>query len=139
MSLVVPNTGNVLMLKYILNVIGQGAALPPSDGNRVLRLFNNNLNPTKNTVIGDVTQASETGYSAITLLGSSWSVASLSGINSASYSEQSFTFTTEATIFGYYVTTVDGSLLWLERFSTAPYVLPAGGGEIAITPRVNLD
>lgn len=139
MSLVVPNTGNVLMLKYILNVIGQGAALPPADGNRVLRLFNNNLNPTKNTVIGNVTQASEAGYSAITLLGSSWSVASLSGINSASYSEQSFTFTTEATIFGYYVTTIDGSLLWLERFSTAPYILPAGGGEIAITPRVNLD
>jgi hypothetical protein len=62
-------------------------------------------------------------------------------VNSATYSEQTFTFTAAVTAYGYYITTteVTPNLLWVERFSDGPYTLPAGGGDIAITPRLTLN
>jgi hypothetical protein len=141
MSLVVTNDADVLMLKYILNVIGQDGNTAPSGGERLIRLFTNNLTPIKTTVLGDITEASVDGYSAITLSGGQWTISSVSGINSATYSEQTFSFNTGVTVYGYYVTTMELSpnLLWVERFSTAPYTIPAGGGQIAITPNLTLD
>lgn len=142
MALVVPNTGDVLMLKYIVNQLAQDGGSGPVGGQRVLRLFTNNLVPSKSTVIGDITETAIAGYTAVTLAGTSWTVAtSTVGTNSAVYSEQAFNFSTAATIYGYYITTTEmsPSLLWVERFSTAPFTLPAGGGEIAITPRLTLD
>lgn len=140
MSLVVPNTADVLMLQYIVNMVGQDGNAAPSGGNRLLRLFSNNLTPGKTTVLADVTEATApTGYVPITLTGTSWTTSSANGINSVSYAEQAFTFTTGVTIFGYYVTTneVTPKLLWIERFSTAPYTLPSGGGEIAVSATLN--
>ena len=137
MSLVVPNVGDVLMLQYIVNAIGQDGNAAPSGGQRLLRLFTNNLTPGKNNVIGDITEAtSPTGYAPITLTGGNWTVASSGGVNSAVYSQQTFPFTTGVTIYGYYVTTteVTPKLLWAERFSVAPYTLPSDGGEIAVNP-----
>jgi len=141
MSLVVPNISNVLMLQYIVNMIGQDGAAAPAGGQRLLRLFTNNLTPGKSTVIADVTEATAPGYVPYTMVGSSWTTTSNLGVNSAVYSEQTFAFTTGVTIYGYYVTTIEGTprLLWVERFSTAPYTLPAGGGEIAISPRFTLN
>jgi hypothetical protein len=141
MSLVVTNSADILILKYMLNAIGQDGNAAPAGGERLIRLFTNNLTPIKTTVIGDITEASASGYSPITLSGSQWTIASSSGINSATYSEQTFSFSTGVTVYGYYVTTTEATpkLLWVERFSTAPYTLPAGGGEIAITPRFTLD
>lgn len=142
MSLVVPNISDVLMLQYIVNMIAQDGAAAPVGGERCLRLFSNNLTPGKSTVIGDITEADGlTGYTPITLVGSSWTTTSSGGVNTAVYSEQTFAFTTGVTIYGYYVTTIEGTprLLWVERFSTAPYTLPAGGGEIAVSPRFTLN
>lgn len=142
MSLVVPNISDVLMLQYIVNMIGQGGGAAPSNGQRLLRLFTNNLTPGKSNVLADITEATApTGYAPITLVGSNWTTTSSLGVNSAVYSLQTFPFTTGVTIYGYYVTTIEGTprLLWVERFSTAPYTLPAGGGEIAINPRFTLN
>jgi hypothetical protein len=142
MSLVVPNDGDVLMLKYIVNQLSQDGGSAPVGGERLLRLFSNNLVPAKSTVIGDISETTISGYTAVTLSGVNWTVStSTAGTNSAVYSEQTFNFGTAATIYGYYVTTTEmtPSLLWVERFSTAPFTLPAGGGEIAITPRITLD
>jgi len=140
MALVVPNTANVLMLKYIVNQLKQEGGAGVAGGERVLKLFSNPVTPGKTTALGDITQVTAAGYTAKTLAGASWTVAtSTAGTNSAVYSEQTFAFTTAATVYGYYVTTLSGDLLWVERFSTTAFTLPAGGGEIAITPRITLD
>ena len=107
-----------------------------------MRLFTNNLTPTDSTTLATVTEAvGSTGYAPITLVGASWTTTQVAGVTTAVYSEETFTFTTAVTVYGYYVTTIYGSpaLLWLERFSGAPFILPSGGGQIAISPRISLD
>jgi hypothetical protein len=142
MALVVPNNSDVLMLKYIVNQLAQDGGSGPAGGERILRLYTNNLVPSKTTIISNITETTISGYTAITLAGTSWTVStSTAGTNSAVYSEQTFNFSTAVTIYGYYVTTTEmsPSLLWVERFSSAPFILPSGGGEIAIIPRLTLD
>lgn len=141
MALVVPNTAEVLMLKMILNVIGQDGGAPDAAGNRILRLFTSDTTPTSATVIGELTEPSGgTGYTPITLTGTSWSTTITSGYGLAFYSQRTFSFTTAVTVYGYYVTTAEltPSLLWVERFTNATYTLPDGGGEIGVTPRFTL-
>ena len=67
MSLVVPNTADILMLEYILNIVAQDGGAAPAGGERCLRLYTNNLSPGKSNVIADITQATAAGYSSITL------------------------------------------------------------------------
>jgi hypothetical protein len=131
MALVVPDVGEVKLLSYMLNKL--------APGNDVLRLFTNNLTPSSTTVIGDITQATGGGYSAITMTSASWSVATVAGVTTASYPEVTFSFTTSATVYGYYVTNIAGDLLWLERFTAAPFQLPNSGGQILITSQISLN
>lgn len=136
-SLVVPNTADVLMLQYILNAIAQDGNAAPAGGERVLRLYTNNVSPAKTTEIEDLTEATQAGYTAITLTGTNWTFASSSeGSNSAVYSEQTFNFTTAVTAYGYYVTTseVTPQILFVERFTDGAYVLTSGGGQITVSP-----
>lgn len=131
MPLVTPDVGEILMLQYIVNMV--------SPDNRILRLFKNDVTPSDSTVIGGLTQADQAGYVPITLTGSNWTTTQSVGVTTAVYSEQTFTFTTAATIYGYYVANTSGDLLWVERFSGAPFQLPDGGGQIAVTPKITLD
>lgn len=110
-----------------------------SPDNRVLRLYKNDHTPSDSTVLGSLTEATEAGYAPTTLIGATWTTTQSLGVTTAVYSEQTFTFTTSANIYGYYVTSISGTLLWVERFSGAPFQLPNGGGEIAITPQLTLD
>lgn len=142
MSLLVPDVGEILMLQYLVNMLATDGTSGPSSGQRLLRLFTNNLTPTDSTTLATVTEAvGSTGYAPITLVGASWTTTQVAGVTTAVYSEETFTFTTAVTVYGYYVTTIYGSpaLLWLERFSGAPFILPSGGGQIAISPRISLD
>lgn len=142
MSLLVPDIGEILMLQYLCNMISTDGTAAPANGQRLLRLFTNNLTPAESTTLATVTEAlGASGYLPVTLVGSSWTTTQTAGTTTAVYSEQTFTFTTAVTVYGYYVTTIYGSpaLLWLERFSGAPFILPAGGGQIAISPRISLD
>ena len=142
MSLLVPDVGEILMLQYLVNMISTDGTAAPDNGEWLLRLFTNNLTPVEGTTLSTVTEAAgSTGYAPVTLVGSSWTTTQSVGVTTAVYSEQTFTFTTAVTVYGYYVTTIYGSpaLLWLERFSGAPFILPSGGGQIAISPRISLD
>lgn len=143
MALVTPNDGEILMLKYILNMIAQDGGTAPAGGHRLLRLFTNNLSPSETTALGDITEASgSTGYLPVTLTGSGWTISLLSGDAATGlYSEVAFPFTTRVTLYGYYVTTIEGTpkLLWLERFTNGPYTLVDTGGEVAVTPTFSLD
>ena len=132
MPLVAPDSGEILLLQYIVNMT------PQSDP--VLHLYNNtDLTVDDSVVIGDITEASATGYAAITLTGGSWTTTQDGGVTTAEYSEQTFNFTTGASLYGYYVTDTSDNLLWLEEFSGAPFTLPSGGGTIAITSKITLD
>ena len=132
MPLVAPDEGEILLLQYIVNMT---AATDP-----VLHLYNNtDLTVDEAVTIGDITEASATGYAAITLTGGSWTTTQSVGVTTAEYSEQTFAFTTGASLYGYYVTDTSNNLLWLEEFSGAPFTLPSGGGTIAITSNITLD
>jgi hypothetical protein len=143
MAIVVPDVAEITMLKYILNVIAQDGGTAPTGGQRLFRLFSNNLFPDEDTTLGDITEVSgSTGYTPVTLNGAGWTISVTSNVCTATYSEQPFLFTTKATIYGYYVTTTEGTpkLLWLERLTSGvPYVLPDDGGEVAFTPEISLD
>lgn len=132
MALVCPdNDGEVLLLQYIVGMVNAD--------NPVLHLYANDVVPSDSTVIGDLTEISDTtGYGAITLYSSNWTTTQTGGVTTAVYSEETFSFTTDATAYGYYVTDQSDRLLWLERFSGAPFDIPDGGGTISVTTKLTL-
>jgi hypothetical protein len=132
MSLIVPaQKGEILLLQYIVGMVNAD--------NPVLHLFKNDVTPSNSSVVGDLVEVSgSTGYTAITLVSPSWTTVQSAGVTTAVYSEQTFAFTTDAVAYGYYVTNETGSLLWLERFSGAPFDIPDGGGTISITAQITL-
>lgn len=132
MALVVPDVkGEILMLQYIVGMVNAD--------NPVLHLFANDVVPTDSTLISNLTEVStSTGYAAKTLLSANWTTTQTGGVTTAVYSEQTFNFTTDATSYGYYVTDTSNNLLWLERFSGAPFDLPDDGGTIGISPKLGL-
>ena len=132
MALVCPDQrGEILLLQYIVGMVNAD--------NPVLHLYANDVTPSDSTIVGSLTEvAGATGYAAITLLSANWTTTQSGGVTTAVYSEQTFTFTTDATSYGYYVTDETGQLLWLERFSGAPFDIPDGGGTISITAKLTL-
>jgi len=131
-SLLAPNVGEVLLLKYMLNY-----AAPT---NVELRLYTNNLTPASTDILASYTESSAAGYAGITLIGTQWTVATTSGTSVANYAQQTFSYTTSESVYGYYVTSNGrGQVLWAERFSGGvPFAIPGGGGTVSITPRVTL-
>lgn len=131
MALVCPDLhGELLLLQYIVGLVDAG--------NPVLHLYGNDVTPTDSTVIGDLLEVTSAGYGAITLVSSNWTTTQSGGVTSAVYSEKTFSFGTSATAYGYYVTTTTGQLLWLERFSGAPFELPSGGGTVSLSTVLTL-
>lgn len=132
MALVCPNSGELLLLQYIVGKLNAD--------NPVLHLYSNNtLTPSDSTTIGDITEVSPTtGYTPITLLSSAWSVSQDAGVSYATHAQVTFVFSTTATAYGYYVTNETGSLLWMEGFPSA-FNIPSGGGTISINPKLALD
>lgn len=131
MSLICPDQkGEILLLQYIVGLV--------SAGSPVLHLYSNNITPSASSVIGDLNEVTADGYAAITLVSSNWTTTQVGGITTAVYSEQTFSFNTDSTSYGYYVTNTSNQLLWLERFSGAPFNIPDGGGTISITPKLTL-
>jgi len=130
MVLVCPDPGEILLLQYIVGLVDAG--------NPVLHLYANDVTPSDSTVVGDLTQATSSGYAPITLVSSNWTTTQSSGVTTAVYSEKTFSFSTDAVCYGYYVTSTTGQLLWLERFSGAPFSIPDGGGSVSITNKLTL-
>ena len=131
MSIVVPdNKGEILMLQYIVGMV--------TADNPVLHLFSTDVTPSDTTTTSDFTEVNRGGYLPITLLSNNWTTTQVAGVTTAVYSEQTFVFTTDVVAYGYYVTNESGNLLWLERFSGAPFDIPDGGGTISITAKLTL-
>jgi len=130
MTLIVPLSGEEKILKYMLN--------NESSLDQVIHLYQNDISLSQTTVVGNFVELTASGYLPVTLSGGSWSFSPGAQASTASYTEQTFTFTTSATAYGYYVTTTSNDLLWAERFTNAPFVLPGSGGQVAIALNINI-
>jgi len=131
MSISCPNAAEVLLLQYIVGLV--------KPNNPVIKLYGNDLDPVETTTIGDFTMSTEAGYASKTLTSTSWTTTLSGNTSTAVYSQETFSFTTGADVYGYFITDTGGGLMWCERFTGAPFQLPTGGGTIAISPRVTLD
>jgi len=128
MPLLVPNVGEREMLERILN----------GSDKCVLHLYKVDKTPAETDVVTSYTEVNTGGYAPITL-SNTWNI-STTDPTEASYAQVSFDFTGAATVYGYYVTNNNGTiLLWAEKFSDGPYNIPSGGGSIKITPKIQLD
>lgn len=104
--LLVPNVGEKEMLKLILNNATQT--------NVKIHLYSDDVTPAEGDTIASYTLV--TDPAAITLTGSSWDFDTTAG--TASYAQQTFTYSGSGTAYGYVVTDSTGAtLLWAERFS----------------------
>lgn len=128
----IPNVGEVEMLARVLNKSTQDDC--------VLHLFTNNITPGETDTVSTYTEVSGLGYTTKQLTGDNWTIATYSGESIASFPQQTFTFTGAVTVYGYYVTNHDGSiLLFSELFSDGPYAIGSSGGTINITVKLKLD
>lgn len=133
MALLVPNVGEVEILTRALTYEGSK-----------LKLYTNDYTATEGTVIGGLTECVVVGYAHKTLTGTvsggTWTISTATNITTASYPEQDFAITTAVSCYGYAVTNSAGTtLLWAERFTGAPFTLPAGGGSIKVTVNITGD
>ena len=104
--------------------------------NQILHLYSNDPTISDLTVLEDLTELSGSGYSSININGASWTVNPTN--TTASYADQTFSFTGAIVAYGYFVTNTDGDLLWCERFTAAPFSIPISGGQIAIALNISL-
>ncbi|MBE3084688.1 MAG: hypothetical protein IMZ64_00540 [Bacteroidetes bacterium] len=129
MALLVPDEGEVNLLSHALNKIASADVK--------LCLFTNNYTPVEGSVYADFTEAvadDPADYVRITLTGASWTITTTTGVTTATYAQQTFTFTQASVNYGYFVINNAGTkVLWAERFSDAPHTIPSGGGTEKIT------
>lgn len=130
MTLVVPNSGEALILEVLVNKSAQE--------NLRLKLFSNNLTPVEATVIGDFTEASGSGYADKLLTGATWNAAVLGAPSYITYPAQTFTFSGAlGNVYGYYIVgNTSAALYWAERFTSAPINIASAADTITITPRL---
>jgi hypothetical protein len=134
MTLLVQNNGEGDALSAI---VAKAAA-----ENLVLRLFKSNTTPGETDTAATYTEADFTGYAAITLTPSSWTVTE-GAPSDASYPQQTFTSSANQTVqqvYGYYLTRVtSGRIAWAERFADGPYPVANLNDLIKVTPKITLD
>lgn len=132
MALLVPNNGEGDALEAFVN--------RASATNLILRLYSSNTTPAETDTAGTYTEFSATGYAAITLTGGSWGAPSEGAPSSIAFAQQTFTMTGAGDAYGYYMTrTTSGRIALAERFTSAPFSIPSGGGTIKITPQITAD
>lgn len=125
------------MLGLMLNASSD----PPE--NLAIRLYTNDLTPASSHDLADFTEASFSGYGAITLTSSDWTIDPADPTVAISNPASSFVVsgsTADEQVYGYYLTGVNTSTLYgIERFSGAPYQLSSTGDSIWVRPQFNLN
>ena len=135
MPLLVPNNGEGDMLTAL---VAKAAA-----ENLVLRLYQSNTTPAETDVAATYTEATFTGYTALTLTPASW-VVTEGAPGSAAYPQATFTSSAvqgvAQLIYGYYLTRVtSGRIAWSERFTDGPYSVSNLNDAVRVTPIITLD
>ena len=116
MPLLAPDVGEVAIIDYALSTTTPEA--------QTLKLYTNNYDAVEGSTASNFTEASGSGYAAISLVRATWNAASTSGgTTTKTYPQQTFTYTGAITIVGYFIVgATSGTLLWAER-------LYAGAGQ----------
>lgn len=135
-NLVLTDVGADEILKTYFN-----NARPAGGNNLTLRLFVNDVTPAQTGI--SYTEAAGGGYAAKTLTNGSWTVATVNDPSDAVYAQQTWTFTGaltgNATIYGYYVTDADDTVIYAQRAEVAEMFIPATDGDTyKVTPKVAL-
>lgn len=91
-----------------------------STASLTMKLFTNDITPSKTSVVGDFTQAAGGGYSSIALTAGNFTSANVGGVATTTYSPSiTFAFTGALTgsvgIYGYYVVDGAGDLIFADR------------------------
>lgn len=129
MALMVPCVGEVVFLTRVMTYEGSK-----------LKLYTNDYTCTETSIIGNFTECVVAGYVQKSLSSGSWTISTATNITTASYAEQEFLPTTAVSCYGYMVTNSAATVvLWAERFTGAPFVIPAGGGSIKVTLNITGD
>jgi hypothetical protein len=123
---------------------GEGDAANAFVGNAtltalILRIFQNNITPANTDIASGYTEATWTGYTALTLAAASWTVTEANPTTCA-YAQQTFTSSAGAqsqACYGYYMTrTTGGRIAVAERFTDGPYTIVNNGDQIKVTPNI---
>lgn len=137
MALLVPNVGEVELLKNILY---------EAPGDRILKLYKTDVTPSESDTAGSYTVADFTGYADATLTATqsatTWAVPTTS--SGTTFSEYGggtpLSWTNSGasqTIYGYFVVEASGgTLCWAEKFATARTL--ATDDVLNLTPRLEL-
>jgi len=129
MTIVVPDESEILILQYVLNMV--------APGNVQLRLYTNDPTINDSIVKASLTECTTPGYTAVALTGAGWTTTQTGGVTTAVYSAVAFTFTTGATVNGYFITNSGNTkVLFVERFTNAPFSVSSSGGDITINPNI---
>ena len=146
MALLANNLGELTMLKRMLGDEGSGDTVGDT---LFLRLYDTDVTPAEGDSIGDYSESDGAGYAAIaipgdTTGGAGWTYDEGAGDTvSASFAQQTFTFSGADTVYGYHITTLtadgDTIVFWAEKFTDGPYTIPGGGGTIKISPFISCD
>lgn len=134
MTILVPNTGEIIALSLLVNKI-----TAPEDLKYCL--FATNITPAETDTSATYTLAAGGGYADKTLTGASWTVTG-GAPSSAAYAQQTWTFTgaltTNPTIYGYIAKrATTGDLVLAETF--ASFTPTANGDNLSITPTITAD
>lgn len=134
MSLLVPNNGEGDALAAFVNK----SVL----SDLVLRLFTNNITPAETDTAASYTEATWTGYAAVTLTGANWTITE-GAPSQAAYPQQALTSTAGSqnqNCYGYYLTrSAGGRIALAERFTDGPYQIVNNGDQIKVTPQITQD
>lgn len=134
MTILVPNTGEVIALSLMVNKIAAAEDLKYC-------LFATNITPAETDTAATYTLATGGGYSDKTMTGASWTVTGGAPSN-AVYAQQTWTFTgalaTNATIYGYIAKrATTGDLVLAETFTS--FTPAINGDAILLTPTITAD
>jgi hypothetical protein len=129
--LIIPYPGSLIMNDWLL---AQAQAY-----GTVLHLLGTAPSPalSRATVIGDLTEATFTGYLPVT--NPIFSPSFLNGSNHAEADSAAFTFTNSglspgAVVWGYYFTDAAGNLIWVQQDPAAPIDMSFIGATYTVTP-----
>jgi hypothetical protein len=132
MSLVIPNGSLTFVLDQLID--GEFGTL------QVMHLFQNNVTVSDTTVIGDLEEATFDGYNSQGISGWSDALAvlprAMTGANALTWAK--IIGANPNSIYGYYVTDLDGNLLWCENDPSAPVAMTTPGNTYTVVPRFTI-
>lgn len=132
LALVVPDAGEVRLGDAALGKSAMSSTVK-------LKLYSSNTTPAEGDTRTTYTEATFTGYAEIAITNANWTTATSTGTTTSAYAEQTFTLSggSAQDIYGYlFADATAGTIMWSERFPTAPYNLANANDAIKITPQI---